>query len=196
MRRLDENPIDPEIAAQLDAIDATLAGEPVDPQYAELAELALMLAAERPAIEPEFAAAMDTRVREQFSGAGAMNGVRGVAAPSLAQRVTSWLPQVAGLAAGLAAVAAIVVVIGSAAALARRRASSVLGSRRRLSRPTREFHVGQRRSSAASGAGVNATAAPARGGRRRSDGSSAPQCAPPPAPAATVARSSSPRSWR
>lgn len=113
MRRLDENPIDPEIAAQLDAIDATLAGEPVDPQHAELAELALLLAAERPAIDPEFAAAMDTRVRERFSGAGAVNGVRGVAAPSLAQRVTSWLPQLGGLAAGVATVAVLVIVIGS-----------------------------------------------------------------------------------
>ena len=62
---------------------------------------------------PEFAAAMDTRVRERFSGAGALDGVRGVAAPSLAQRVTSWLPQVAGLAAGLAAIAVLVIVIGS-----------------------------------------------------------------------------------
>ncbi len=54
MRRTDE-PLDPEILAQLDAIDATLAGEPVDPEYAELAELALLLTAERQAPEPEFA---------------------------------------------------------------------------------------------------------------------------------------------
>ena len=74
MRRLDENPIDPEIAAQLDAIDATLAGEPVDPQYAELAELALLLAAERPASAPEFAAEMDARVARRFAGAPAAAG--------------------------------------------------------------------------------------------------------------------------
>ena len=54
MRRLDDYPIDPEMAAQLDAIDATLAGDPVDPEHAELAELALLLAAARPEIDPEF----------------------------------------------------------------------------------------------------------------------------------------------
>ena len=55
MRRLDEHPIDPQIAASLDAIDATLAGDPVDPQYAELAEVALLLAADRPEVDPAFA---------------------------------------------------------------------------------------------------------------------------------------------
>ena len=43
----------------LDAIDATLAGEPVDPQYAELAELALLLADERPGVDPVFAHNLD-----------------------------------------------------------------------------------------------------------------------------------------
>ena len=52
MRHLDETPIDPEIAACLDAIDATLAGEPVDPRHAELAELALLLADDRPRPRP------------------------------------------------------------------------------------------------------------------------------------------------
>jgi hypothetical protein len=66
MRRVDE-PIDPEIAAQLDAIDATLAGEPVDAEHAELAELALMLAAERPEPEPEFARSLDERVGRRFA---------------------------------------------------------------------------------------------------------------------------------
>ena len=43
MRPLDhDEPIDPEIAAVLNAIDATLAGEPVDAQYAETAEIALL----------------------------------------------------------------------------------------------------------------------------------------------------------
>ena len=50
MRLLDhDEPIDPEIAAPLDAIDAMLAGEPVDARYADLAEIALLLSAERPA---------------------------------------------------------------------------------------------------------------------------------------------------
>ncbi len=36
--------LDPRVLADLDAIDATLAGEPVYPAHAELAELALLLA--------------------------------------------------------------------------------------------------------------------------------------------------------
>ena len=64
MRRLDDDPIDPEIAAELDAIDATLAGEPVDPQHAELAELALLLAATRPrARAASSPRSLDERVR-------------------------------------------------------------------------------------------------------------------------------------
>ena len=44
MRPSEEMPLDPEVLAELEAIDATLAGEPVDPIHAELAELALLLA--------------------------------------------------------------------------------------------------------------------------------------------------------
>jgi hypothetical protein len=109
MRSLDDTPIDPEIAAELDAIDATLAGEPVDPCHAELAELALLLAAQRPAIDPDFAAAMDARVARRF-GSDARGG-SGAASPGLARRIWSW-PSAAALAAGLAAVM-LVVVIGS-----------------------------------------------------------------------------------
>lgn len=67
MRRLDDMPIDPEMAACLDAIDATLAGEPVDPRHAEVAELALLLADERPRPRPEFAAALDARAVRRFA---------------------------------------------------------------------------------------------------------------------------------
>src|ERR1700733_4692415 len=69
MRRLDDSPIDPEIAASLDAIDATLAGEPVDPKYADLAELALLLSADRPECSAEFAQTMDERVARRFAPA-------------------------------------------------------------------------------------------------------------------------------
>src|SRR6267154_1294667 len=55
MRGLDETPLDPEMLAALDVIDATLAGEAVDPEHAELAELALLLADQRPQVEPGFA---------------------------------------------------------------------------------------------------------------------------------------------
>ena len=67
MRRADDDLIDPEVAAELDAIDATLAGEPVDPRHAELAELALLLAAEKPEVRPEFARSMDQLVQRRFT---------------------------------------------------------------------------------------------------------------------------------
>jgi hypothetical protein len=60
-------PLEPEIEAALEAIDATLAGEPVDPGHAELAELALILRADRPAVGEPFAVAMDARVRDRFA---------------------------------------------------------------------------------------------------------------------------------
>jgi hypothetical protein len=66
MRRLDDDMVDPEVEAALVAIDATLAGEPVDPEHAELAELALLLAAGRPEPAPEFAASLDARVARRF----------------------------------------------------------------------------------------------------------------------------------
>jgi Domain of unknown function (DUF4349) len=69
MRLLDDTPMDPEVAAALDAIDATLAGEPVDPQYAEFAELALLLADDRPAVDPVFAHTLDERVSGRFGAA-------------------------------------------------------------------------------------------------------------------------------
>ena len=69
MRLLDDAPMDPDVAAALDAIDSTLAGEPVDPQYAELAELALLLADDRPNVDPVFARSLDERVSTRFGGA-------------------------------------------------------------------------------------------------------------------------------
>ena len=60
-------PLEPEVEAALEAIDATLAGDPVDPEHAELAELALILRADRPPVGEPFAAEMDARARERFS---------------------------------------------------------------------------------------------------------------------------------
>jgi Domain of unknown function (DUF4349) len=76
MKRLDDSPIDPEVAASLDAIDATLAGEPVDPKYADLAELALLLSADRPECSAEFARSMDARVQRRFAPAPASTAPR------------------------------------------------------------------------------------------------------------------------
>jgi hypothetical protein len=101
MRRLDDNPIDPEIAAALDAIDATIAGEPVDPMYAELAELALLLTAERPEPGPEFERAMDARVARRFLAAPAVKQ-----APPRRRRGWVW----SGWAAAVAAAAAVALV--------------------------------------------------------------------------------------
>jgi hypothetical protein len=105
MRRLDESPIDPEIAASLDAIDATLAGEPVDPQYAELAELALLLATERPQVEDEFARSLDQRVERRFA--------HPVPHGSRARRRPLWAPLGASVTALAAAVAVVVVLASS-----------------------------------------------------------------------------------
>jgi hypothetical protein len=104
MRRLDESPIDPEIAASLDAIDATLAGEPVDPQYAELAELALLLSTERPQLEDEFAQSLDQRVERRFA--------HPVPHGSRARRRRLWAPLGASVTALAAAVAVVVVLAG------------------------------------------------------------------------------------
>src|ERR1700722_18661189 len=60
------DPLEPEVEAALEAIDATLAGDPVDPEHAALAELALILRADRPAVDEPFAVAMDARVGDQF----------------------------------------------------------------------------------------------------------------------------------
>ena len=71
MPLLDQDPIDPEIAATLDAIDATLAGDPVDGGYAEIAEIALLLASDRPEVPPAFAQSLDQKVERRFAPLGA-----------------------------------------------------------------------------------------------------------------------------
>ena len=71
MPLLDQDPIDPEIAATLDAIDATLAGEPVDGRYAEIAEIALLVASDRPEIPPAVAQSLDQKVERRFAPLGA-----------------------------------------------------------------------------------------------------------------------------
>jgi hypothetical protein len=109
MRALDDTPIDPQVQAELDAIDATLAGEPVDPEYAELAELALLVAAERPVPRDEFLASLDERVERRFAsaGGGAARGGRRWWAPW--GRSSMW----GGAAVALTAAVAAVVVLSS-----------------------------------------------------------------------------------
>jgi hypothetical protein len=104
MRLLDDAPMDPDVAAALDAIDSTLAGEPVDPKYAELAELALLLADERPDVDPVFAHNLDDSVSGRFRGA--------VREAEGSPRLSGWLAggAAATLAACVAAVFAFVFV--------------------------------------------------------------------------------------
>jgi Domain of unknown function (DUF4349) len=107
MRLLDQDPIDPEIAGALDAIDATLAGEPVDARYAELAEVALLLASDRPQVPPAFAHSLDERVERRFAPAPspARGGGR--------RRLSRFWEATGALAAAVALIVAIVVVVGN-----------------------------------------------------------------------------------
>ena len=67
MRGPDSDPEGQDIAGAVMAIDATLAGDPVDPEYAELAELALILRRERPRTSDAFTARLDDRVQHRFA---------------------------------------------------------------------------------------------------------------------------------
>jgi hypothetical protein len=100
-------PLEPEVLAALEAIDATLAGEPVDPEHAELAELALILRAERPVPDEAFLARVDRRVKSRFRD------------PPPAARPWTWRwwserrPMALGALAGVAALCvAVAVVVG------------------------------------------------------------------------------------
>jgi hypothetical protein len=108
MKLLDQGPMDPDIAEELAAIDATLAGEPVDPHHAELAELALLLRAERPPISDSFARKLDARAEQQF---GAAPASKRAASKRFFSRTWVWAP--AATAGALAASVAIVFAIGS-----------------------------------------------------------------------------------
>ncbi len=86
MRRAEQPPT-PEAIAALTAIDATLAGDPVDPEHADVAELALLIAADRPVPAREFAEKLDRRVANRFVAEAAA----GVQAPSKRKRrKASW----------------------------------------------------------------------------------------------------------
>jgi hypothetical protein len=57
----------PEVVRELVAVDAALAGEPLEAEYDDLRDLALALREERPKPRPEFALGLDLRAREGFS---------------------------------------------------------------------------------------------------------------------------------
>ncbi len=90
------------LTRELAALDDALAGRAVDPDLADLAELAVALRDERPATDPAFARTLDTRVERGFPRPATAKKRRGIKWP----RVT--LP-----ALGFAASALLVVVIAT-----------------------------------------------------------------------------------
>jgi hypothetical protein len=111
MRGPDSDPLGPEIVGALMAVDATLAGEPADPEYAELAELALILRRERPSPSDAFAARLDQRVERRF--ARPAPAARGTGLRRLVrERKRFLLAPAAGLGAAVAGVALVIVLTG------------------------------------------------------------------------------------
>ena len=80
MRLRREPEMDPSTRRELEALDAALAGLPVDPRDEELASLAVALREERPLPRPEFALDLDLRARDGFPAAEAAKPPCSVAA--------------------------------------------------------------------------------------------------------------------
>jgi hypothetical protein len=104
----------PEMTRELAALDAALAGEPVEPDLSDLAELTALLREERPDPDSEFTRALDHRVRRGFPRG--VKGARAVPLPHGAAKVRAWLSASLGSPAGRgvmasAAVVAIVAVV-------------------------------------------------------------------------------------
>jgi hypothetical protein len=104
MRRFDDSPLDPDAETALAVIDATLAGEAVEPEHAELAELALILAGQRPLPSTKFTDKLDQRVAARF--APPRKGEQA----KRSRRRWRYAP---GVAVGLAATVAIVIGVSS-----------------------------------------------------------------------------------
>jgi hypothetical protein len=107
MRQSEDYPLDPELLAELEVIEATLAGEIVDPLHAELAELTLLLAAERPRLPDDAARRLDARVAQRFAFRQPAARAHDARRLSLGGRV---LPGFGLLATAVAALALIAVV--------------------------------------------------------------------------------------
>jgi hypothetical protein len=82
--------MDPDVLAALDAIEATLAGRPTDPAQAELAELALLLVAGRPALTADAAERLDERISGLAAPRGGHSWWRGLSRrPAFATAVSA-----------------------------------------------------------------------------------------------------------
>jgi hypothetical protein len=96
------HPFDDSETTSLEVIDATLAGEAVEPEYAELAELTLILAGQRPVPRETFAQQLDDRVAHRFAR---------LATPSPGRRSPRrWLFAPGAAVAALAVVAVVIAV--------------------------------------------------------------------------------------
>ena len=96
-------PLPDEVVRELEAIDAALAGRPVDPELAELADLAIAVRDERPRPAPAFAAQLDASAADRFRARE-----RGTAGG----RPRPWLPAVGAVASVAAATVIALSVIG------------------------------------------------------------------------------------
>jgi hypothetical protein len=105
-----DDTLTPEMIRELAALDAALAGEPVEPDLADLAELTALLREERPEPDPTFARALDDRVTRGFPRRA--QG-RAVPAPHGAARLRGWLSGAlrSPLALGSAATVVVVAVV-------------------------------------------------------------------------------------
>ena len=174
MRLLDhDEPIEPEIAASLDAIDAVLAGEPVDARHADLAEIALLLSSERPEIPTAFAQSMDQRLARRFAPA-----------PAKVSRRRRWpsagfWEATGALTAAVALLAAIVVVAGRGhgASSASTSSAAATAASTSASRPPAGRSASTPRSSASSGAASQPALVPPAG--QSSSPSGSPPLQPP-----------------
>jgi uncharacterized protein DUF4349 len=152
MRGPDSDPLGPEIAGALLAVDATLAGDPVDPEYAELAELALLLRRERPRTSDAFTARLDEQVERRFARpapAARGTGLRRLLGGSLA-----------GLAAAAAGVALVVVLNGGGNTVSFGGASSSSSSAAAVAAPAVQAATSSSAGSAAASGGASGTLAP------------------------------------
>lgn len=205
MRQSDGLPPDPEMLAELETIDLTLAGLAIDPAYAEIAELTLVTAAERPRISATFAAELDARVQRRFEATQATHDVAGPpsatphrAPPRRRRRRGGRLGAVlrrpafgGGVIAGLAAVAlAIVIVANSSDRLPQSSGAAVPSVGRTLSEtpaPSAKPSAGVTHGAASTGAFSTPSLAVspstnAAAGSTSSAGGSAGSSAPSPAP--------------
>jgi hypothetical protein len=150
-------PFDDDETTGLEVIDATLAGEAVAPEHAELAELTLILAGQQPVPSPEFASALDERVARRFADQPAP---RPAAMKPRGRHRWLYAP---GAALAFAAVVALVIVAGGNSNSSSSSSSSAGASAPQLlSAPTRRLHPDSssgRAKSAPNGALTNSAAA-------------------------------------